>query len=108
MTVYIWRDALDTLSGSRLAGTGSGALALGGATSAAAGGDIFYSVLVEWWLTDGEEPLPMAMPQAPPGGNPTTSPARPASVPQTIRCFPTFCSLANKTVSFLNPLSDAQ
>ncbi len=25
-------------------------------------GDVFYSVLVEWWLTDGEEPLPLPTP----------------------------------------------
>lgn len=93
--------SLDNLTGSRLVNGGSGALALSGASSTAAGGDIFYSVLVEWWLTDGEEPLPMAMPQAPPGGNPATSPVHPASVPQTIRWFPTCRFLVNRPASLL-------
>lgn len=59
----------------------AGSLSAGGG---AAGSDILYSVLAEWWLTDGEEPLPVAMPQ-PAGGAPSSSP-QPAPVPQAIRC----------------------
>jgi hypothetical protein len=31
----------------------------GGGGGSEAAGEVFYSVLVEWWLTDGEEPLPL-------------------------------------------------
>ena len=31
----------------------------GGSGGPASAGEVFYSVLVEWWLTDGEEPMPV-------------------------------------------------
>lgn len=31
----------------------------GGSAAGGLAGEVFYSVLVEWWLTDGEEPLPL-------------------------------------------------
>ena len=59
----------------------AGSLSAGGG---AAGGDILYSVLAEWWLSDGEEPLPLPMPQ--PGDGAPPSPPQPAPVPQAVRC----------------------
>ena len=59
----------------------AGSLSAGGG---AAAGDILYSVLAEWWLTDGEEPLPLPMPQ--PGDGAPPSPPQPAPVPQAVRC----------------------